>query len=75
MWPRGTAPNAGGGTVTAGQRKQTKAQPDQFDRSLFGRDMVVGLAAIDFVPGALWWGWTHIPRHFEQNHSSLGAKE
>jgi len=37
--------------------------------------MVVGLAAIDFVPGALWWGWTHIPRHFEQNHSSLGAKE
>jgi len=28
--------------------------------------MVVGLAAIDFVPGARWWGWTHIPRHLSK---------
>ena len=62
------------GTVTAGQRKQTKAQPDQFDRSLFGRDMVVGLAAIDFVPRRPLVGLDPHSPTFEQNHSSLGAK-
>jgi hypothetical protein len=37
--------------------------------------MVVGLAAIDFMPGALWWGWTHIPLYLTKNISSLAAKE
>ena len=26
--------------------------------------MLVGLAAIDFILGALWWGWTQIPLYF-----------
>jgi len=30
-------------------------------------DMLVGLAAIDFVLGALWWGWTQIPLYFRKS--------
>ena len=37
-----------------------------FDRFLFSRDMLVGLAAIDFILGALWWGWTEIPLYFRK---------
>jgi hypothetical protein len=35
-----------------------------FDRFLFSHDMLVGLAAIGFTLGALWWGWTQIPLYF-----------
>jgi hypothetical protein len=38
--------------------------------------MLVGLAAIDFVLGALWWGWTQIPLHFRKTiHRWLQRKE
>ena len=43
-----------------------------FNRFLFSHDMLVGLAAIDFVLGALWWGWTQIPLLFrERIHKML----
>jgi len=37
-----------------------------FDRFLFSHDMLVGLAAIDFILGSLWWGWTQIPLCFRK---------
>src|SRR6266853_2119732 len=37
-----------------------------FDRFLFSHDMLVGLAAIGFMLGALWWGWTQIPLYFRK---------
>ena len=37
-----------------------------FDRFLFSHDMLVGLAAIDCVLIALWWGWTRIPFYFRR---------
>jgi hypothetical protein len=47
-----------------------------FDRFLFSRDMLVGLAAIDFILGALWWGWTQIPLYFRKTiHRWLQRKE
>lgn len=47
-----------------------------FDRFLFSHDMVVGLAAIDFILGALWWGWTQIPLYFRKTiHRWLQRKE
>jgi hypothetical protein len=33
---------------------------------LFTPDMVAGLAAIDFILGALWWGWSEIPLYFRK---------
>lgn len=35
-------------------------------RFLFSPDMVMGLAAMDFVLGTLWWGWTQIPLYFRK---------
>ena len=35
-----------------------------FNRFLFSHDMLVGLAAIDCILVALWWGWTQIPLYF-----------
>jgi hypothetical protein len=37
-----------------------------FNRFLFSHDMLLGLAAIDFVLGVLWWGWTEIPLQFRK---------
>lgn len=37
------------------------------DRFLFSHDMLLGLAAIDFVLGVLWWGWTEIPLQFRKH--------
>ena len=36
------------------------------NRFLFSHDMLLGLAAIDFVLGVLWWGWTQIPLYFRK---------
>jgi len=46
------------------------------DRFLFSRDLVVGLATMDFILGALWWGWTQIPLYFRKTiHRWLERKE
>ena len=37
-----------------------------FKRFLFSHDMLMGLAAIDFILGTLWWGWTQIPLYFRK---------
>jgi len=37
-----------------------------FDRFLFRHDMLLGLAAVDFVLVVLWWGWTQIPVYFRK---------
>src|SRR5439155_17274368 len=37
------------------------------NRFLFSHDMLLGLAAIDFVLGVLWWGWTEIPLYFRKS--------
>jgi RNA polymerase subunit RPABC4/transcription elongation factor Spt4 len=47
-----------------------------FARFLFKDDMFVGLAATGFVVGALWCGWTQIPRYFRKAiHRWLQRKE
>ena len=37
-----------------------------FNRFLFSRDMLLGIAATGSVLGALWWGWTQIPIYFRK---------
>jgi hypothetical protein len=33
---------------------------------LFTPNVLMGLAAIDFILGTLWWGWSEIPLHFRK---------
>jgi len=49
---------------------------------LFSHDMLVGLAAIGFILGALCWGWTQIPLYcrktihrWVQRHKKDGNNE
>src|SRR5256712_13790728 len=37
-----------------------------FNHFLFSHDMLLGLAAIDFVLGVLWRGWTQLPVYFRK---------
>jgi len=36
------------------------------ERFLGKQDMMMGLALIEFILGALWWGWTEIPLQFRK---------
>jgi RNA polymerase subunit RPABC4/transcription elongation factor Spt4 len=33
---------------------------------LVSSDMLMGLTAVDFILGILWWGWSEIPIHFRK---------